>query len=100
MRVVEAMALVAVLCVGACKSNSKASDAKACEADLKTLRTAEEAYHAANNTYGTYEQLITAGFASDSGTNVLHTVALSGDGTSYALPGTKNCPANYTSAPN
>jgi len=105
MRVIKATALVAVMFVGACggasKTNdggsSKTNDAEACELDLKTLETAEEAYYAVNNTYGTYAQLIATQFASDPGTNGLHTVNLSSDGMSYSLTGTGryNCHANY-----
>ena len=102
MRLVEAAALVAALNVGACESNKQGGVGSqgACEVDLKTLQTAEEAYYAVNNTYGTDAQLITAGFVRDSGTNVLHTVTLSSDGMSYALPptGKSNCKDNYSSA--
>ena len=103
MRVVEAAALVAalvaVLSVGPCESNKEGGvgSQSACETGLKTLQTAEEAYYAANNTYGTYAQLITAGFVTDSGTNVLHTVTLSSDGMSYTLTPTdkSDCNDNY-----
>jgi hypothetical protein len=97
MRGIKAAALVAAVCVGACGSGSKAHDTAACEVDLKTLETAEEAYYAVNNTYGTYAQLIATQFASDPGTNDLHTVNLISDGTSYTLTATgkNDCNANY-----
>ncbi len=95
--------LVAVISFGPCERDRQGGVGiqSACETDLKTLQTAEEAYYAANNTYGTYAQLITGGFVSDSGTNVLHTVTLSSDGMSYTLTGTpkNNCHGNYTSPP-
>jgi hypothetical protein len=101
MLAVWATAIAAVMCVGACGGTSKAKDGEACERDLKSLETAEEAFfasHSAAPTYGTYADLIATQFASDD--NGLHTVSVSPDGTRYTLTGTgkNNCHLDYVSS--
>ena len=74
MRLSRAVALLALLCVGAC-SNGGGPSAAECNADLAKLQTAETTYFAQNGRYGSVEELAASRLA---GPDMLHGVVTTG----------------------
>jgi general secretion pathway protein G len=88
--IIGILAAVVVFAVGGI--NDKGQDS-ACEADERTLATAEEAFFADTDVdpplYGSEQALVDAGFLQD--LSSLHSITLVGGGTSYTIAETGDC---------
>ncbi|MEY2420210.1 MAG: ral secretion pathway protein [Acidimicrobiaceae bacterium] len=81
------LAVVVVIAVGGIQDKGQTS---ACQADKRTLQTAEEAYYAQNTTYVAEASLVPKYLAQES---TLHNVAVSGSGNTatYSISAVAPC---------
>ena len=91
------LAAIVVLAIGGLKDSAQSSS---CKAGLNTIKSAEDAYFAQNNTYGQMADLTTGAnklLKTDPATQGL-TITVTGGGTGYSVAGTGQC-ANMTPNP-